>query len=79
MNMKKCTTMYGTPLYPPVVGYCAVIRCQGKFMRTSRVIAIHSCTTEEIRFETLNTNYTLRLSPDPQTAAVSNFLTCMAA
>ena len=79
MNQKKSTTLYGSLLYPLAVGHCAMIRYQGRFMRTSRIVAIHSCTADAIRFETLNTNYTLLLGPAPQTVAASPFLTCMAA
>ena len=79
MNQKKSTTLHGTLLYPLMVGHCAMIRSHGQFLRTSRIVAIHSYTTEEIRFETMNTNYTLLLSPVSQTVAVSPFLTCMAA
>lgn len=79
MNQKKSTTLHGTLLYPLMVGQCAMIHSRGQFLRTSRIVAIHSCTAEEICFETMNTNYTLLMSPVPQTAAVSPRLTCMAA
>ena len=80
MNQKKSTTLHGTLMYPLMVGHCAMIRCQGQFLRTSRIVAIHSCTADAIHFETLNTNYTLLLGPAPQTAVtVSPFLTAMAA
>lgn len=79
MNQKKSTTLYGSLMYPLAVGHCAMIRCQGQFMRTSRIVAIHSCTADAICFETLNTNYTLLLDPAPQSVAASPILTCMAA
>ena len=79
MNQKKSTTLHGTLMYPLTVGHCAMIRCQGQFLRTSRIVAIHRCTANEIRFETMNTNSTLLLGPAPQTVAVSPFLTAMAA
>ena len=77
MNTKKSTTLYGTLIYPPVVGCCALIRYNGTFLRTSRIVAIHSYTAEEIRFETLNTQYTLLRVP--HTAVSNPFPTCMAA
>jgi len=79
MNQKKSTTLYGSLMYPLVVGHCAVICCYGRLLFTPQVVAIHSCTDDAICFETLNTNYTLLLGPAPQTVAASPFLTCMAA
>lgn len=79
MNQKKSTTLCGSLMYPLMVGHCAVIRCQDGFLRTSRIVAIHSCTADAVCFETLNTNYTLLLGPAPQAVAASPFLTCMAA
>lgn len=79
MKEKKSTTLYGSLLYPLTVGHCAMIRYQGRLMRTSQVVAIHSCTADTICFETLNTNYTLLLSPAQQTAAADPLLTYMAA
>ena len=69
MTFKKSTTLDGTLMYPLVVGGRAVIYHNGQYIRTSRIIAIHDRTAEQIRFETLNTNYTLLLNPTPQEAA----------
>lgn len=69
MTFKKSTTLNGTLMYPLVVGGRAVIYHNGRYIRTSRIIAIHDRTAEQIRFETLNTNYTLLLNPTPQEAA----------
>ena len=69
MNTKKSTTLRGTLLYPLIVGGCAMILHNGKVIRTSRVVAVHKSTVRELRFETLNTNYTLLLNPAPRAAA----------
>lgn len=79
MNQKKSATLYGSLLCPLAVGHCALIRYQGRIMRTSKVVAIHNCTADVICFETLNTNYTLLLGPAQQTAAINSLLTSMAA
>lgn len=69
MNEKKETTLNGTLIYPLALGSCALIFHRGHFIRTSRVVAIHSQTAEELCFETLNTHYTLLMGPSPKTAA----------
>ena len=69
MNEKKETTLKGTLIYPLALGSCALIYCRGHFIRTSRVVAIHSRTAEELCFETLNTHSTLLMGPSPETAA----------
>ena len=68
MNDKKETTLKGTLIYPLALGCCALIFHRGHFIRTSRVVAIHSQTSEELCFETL-TRYTLLMEPSPETAA----------
>ncbi len=69
MNDKKATTLKGTLIYPLALGSCALIFHRGRFIRTSRVVAIHSQTAEKLCFETLNTHYTLLMDPSPETAA----------
>lgn len=69
MNTKKSTTLHGTLLYPLIVGGCAMILHNGNVIRTSLVVAVHKSTARELRFETLNTNYTLLLNPAPHAAA----------
>ena len=66
---KKETTLKGALIYPLVLGSCALIVHRGRLMRTSRVVAIHSQTADELCFETLNTRYTLLMDPSPETAA----------
>ena len=59
MNSEKKTarTLSGVLLCPLMVGAKAVIFHEGLVTRTSRVVAVHSRTENEIRFETLNTQY----------------------
>ena len=64
MNDKKETTLKGTLIYPLALGCCALIFNRGRFIRTFRVVAIHSQTAEELCFETLNTRYTLLFPGD---------------
>ena len=66
MNGKKFTTLRGTLMYPPLVGGRAIIFHCGKMIRTSPIVAIHSASAEAIRFETVNTHYTLLTNPSPQ-------------
>ena len=62
-------TMTGTLLRPLAVGAKAVILHQGQITLTSRVVEIHSRTEDEIRFETLNTQYRLLTGPCSEPAA----------
>lgn len=68
---KAMKTMTGTLLRPLAVGAKAVILHQGQVTYTSRVVNIHSRTEDEIRFETLNTEYRLLTGPDREQAADS--------
>lgn len=71
MNFKKkSVSLSGVAVLPVTVGARALLACGGKFIRTSRVVVIHEYTTEVLRFETVNSNYHLELSPSPL-AAVS--------
>lgn len=67
MNPEKKTTktLNGDLLLPLSVGARTVILHQGLVTRTSRVVAIHSRTEGEVRFETLNTQYRLLTGPAP--------------
>lgn len=78
MFFKKSTTLSGTLMYPLVVGGRAVIYHNGRYIRTSRIVAIHDRKADQIRFETLNTNYTLLLNPTPQDAAEACLLSMAA-
>lgn len=71
MNTKKTTMLEGILMTQLRVGSCAYIFTKGHLIRTSRVVAIHNQDADAIRFETLNTQYTLFLAPAPQTAAAS--------
>lgn len=73
MTGKKWTTLNGTLVFPLSVGSCALIAAGGRFIRTSRVVAIGRVERNEVSFETMNTHYRLLLDPVPQAAA------CMAA
>ena len=59
MFMKAITTLYGNLLQPLRVGECALIRTNGKTMRTSRVVSITALSPDQVSFETMNTKYTL--------------------
>ena len=71
MNSEKKTarTLSGVLLCPLMVGAKAVIFHEGLVTRTSRVVAVHSRTENEIRFETLNTQYRLLTGPGSEPAA----------
>ena len=75
---KKTRTLNGTLMMPLEVGARAMIRHQGQIMLTSQVVAIHSLTENEVRFETKNTHYRLLTGPVHQ-SAVSLFPMAMAA
>ena len=59
MFWKKATTLYGNLIQPLRVGDCALIRTNGKTMRTSKVVSITALSPDQISFETMNTSYTL--------------------
>lgn len=67
---KKAVHLTGSLLYPVTVGRGAVVFSDGQVIHTSRVMAVHEQTVNRIRFETLNTHYTLAMGPFPL-AAVS--------
>lgn len=79
MTDKKTTIMHGVLMYPIKIGECALIYHRGQFIRTSTVVAIHYDAPDAMRFETLNTHYTLLLGPVPQTAANPTMLMPVAA
>lgn len=68
MNRKKHITLSGVLMYPLAVGNRALVFGQGRFTRTSRVVAVHRRDMNEIRFETLDGEYTLLLNPFARTA-----------
>lgn len=79
MTDKKTTIMHGVLMYPIKIGECALIYHRGQFIRTSTVVAIHYDAPDAMRFETLNTHYTLLLGPAPQAAANPTMLMPVAA
>lgn len=74
MNQKKTAILRGTLLCPLIVGNCALISSQGRLIRTSTVVAIHSQTSDEVRFETRNTHYRLRPNLSPAALAMSSVM-----
>ena len=52
--MKNIRIVHGTLLYPLEVGSRALIFEAGRYLHTSKVIAIHGVTPRQIRFETMN-------------------------
>lgn len=66
---KANKTLNGTLMRPLAVGSNAIIFHQGKFTRTSRIVAISRLGAEEVYFETLNTKYHLLTGPSTQPAA----------
>lgn len=62
---KKKVELCGNLLFPITIGKGAVFSAEGLVYHTSRVIALHEQTIDYIRFETLNTDYHLSLSPFP--------------
>lgn len=78
MKEKKSTTLSGILMRPLLVGGRALIFHCGQMIRTSPVMVIHDASAEQIRFETMNTNYTLLMDPFPQTA-VGSYMTGLAA
>lgn len=66
MNGKKFTTLSGLLMFPLCIGCRAMILHNGSYTYTSKVVAIHSVQTGDIRFETMNTHYRLLLDPMSQ-------------
>lgn len=60
---KTTKTLSGALMRPLTVGMKAVILHQGQITLTSRVVAIHGQTDDEVRFETKNTHYRLLTGP----------------
>ena len=69
-DAKKQITLCGSLLSPLAIGQPAVFSSNGTIYRTSRVAVIHGMTAEEVRFETMNTQYHLVLNPYPIAAMV---------
>mgnify|MGYP001093739345 CR=1 FL=1 len=77
-EIKTAKTLHGVLMRPLAVGTKAVIVHGGQITLTSRVVAIHSRTEDEIHFETQNSEYHLLTDPFCQ-PAVSQSIVAMAA
>lgn len=72
MNLgKRKRTMRGIPLLPVSVGSRAVLLSSGKVIWTSHVVNIQTQTEEQLRFETLNTCYCVKLDMFPHADAAA--------
>lgn len=69
MNEKATKELSGTLMRPLAVGSKAIIFHQGKFTRTSRIVAICRRSAEEVYFETQDAKYHLLTGPSTQPAA----------
>lgn len=67
---KKNVNLCGMAVLPVAVEACALLASGGRYIRTSRVVKIHEYTSQILRFETVNSNYSVELTPSPL-AAVS--------
>ena len=56
----------GVPVRPITVGEPALIHESGALRRTSRVMDVQRVSSGEIRFETRNTRYVLKILPTQQ-------------
>lgn len=65
---KKNIEITGRLLFPMVVGSTAFIAEAEGMRRTSTVLCMEQVSAEEIRFETVNTNYRLHLTNQGVTA-----------
>lgn len=65
---KKNVDLYGMAVLPVAEGVCALLACGGHYIRTSRVVKIHEYTPHILRFETVNSNYSVVLTPSPLVA-----------
>ena len=62
MNTKKKIEISGRPMYPITIGQYAWISEGDGIRRTSPVVSLEHISPGEVRFETMNTHYHLRLS-----------------
>ena len=62
----KTVRMAGVALAPVEVGSRALLLSGGKIIWTTQVVAVYKRTESELRFETLNTIYQIKLSPCPR-------------
>lgn len=78
MMKKKVRIIIGTLMWPLTVGECALIFQGERYLRTSTVVRIHSVTSQQIRFETLNTQYCLLPLTAPAAADLPTPVECAA-
>ena len=71
---KTLKTLHGVLMRPLAIGAKAVIVHQGQITLTSRVVSIHSQTEDEVRFETLSSEYRLLIGPFRQPAVTQSFM-----
>lgn len=63
MTVKMNRIISGSPVRPITVGEPALIRETGSFRRTTPVMDVRRVSANEIRFETQNTQYVLKVQP----------------
>lgn len=63
MPMKISKIISGSPVQPIVVGEPALIHKSDGLCRTTSVVEVRRVSASEIRFETRNTKYVLRIAP----------------
>lgn len=63
MTVKMNRIISGRPMRPITVGESALIRETGSFRRTTPVTDVRRVSASEIRFETQNTQYVLKIEP----------------
>lgn len=67
---KKMLEITGSLIYPITVGESAFIHEGEGIRRTSTVLSMEKMSQSEIRFETRNTRYLLRMSSGMEVSAV---------
>ena len=65
---KKKVMLCGQLICAVTMGEAAIFSAGGNLYRTSRVVALHKHTMDEVHFETMNTHYHLSMSPFPLAA-----------
>ena len=68
--IKKKVELNGSVVHPITIGDGAVLISNGKVYHTSKVVAVHEYTSDYVKFETLNTHYSV-YAPNFPFAAVS--------
>ena len=63
MKLKISKIITGSPVGNITIGQRALIRQQDGLCRTTPVIDVHRVSASEVRFETRNTKYVLKVTP----------------